>query len=191
MDERKEAGAKAGIVCLVLFCVTPFFFLSLIVSSIYCLLPGVLAVHFGRKVIKNRKDAAISISMAATISALWILLLSLFSYYGSLGSSILDISIVFLLVLLFILLFSFIGGMIYAKYGLKLFTQGTIKPSPPKRLKPPSIPHCPVCGNRIERSWVLCPHCGVHLEGEKGLHDGGTKVYDDGTKAYDDETKVY
>jgi ribosomal protein L32 len=191
MDERKRAGAKAGIVCLVLFCVTPFFFLSLIVGSIYCLLPGALAVHFGRKVIKNGKDAAISISIAATISALWIFLISFFSYYGSLGFFVLDMFIVFLLMLLFILLFSFIGGIVYAKYGLKLFTQGTIKPSSPKRLKPPPIPYCPKCGDRIERSWIICPHCGTHLENEKRYHDDDTKAYDDDTEAYDDETKVY
>ncbi len=178
MDERKKAGLKAGglygIVILVdqllsfTYMTSPFFSIIGWIGWITYFIPGVFAVHFGRHVIKNRKDAIVAILTASTVSSVIFVFVS--------GAWILEdllfFLIVFVLAFLLIVPLSLISGLVYAKYklGIPLREQKSIPP----KIQPV---YCFQCGNKVEENWVSCPHCGVRLKEDTRIYDDDTRIY--------------
>jgi xanthosine utilization system XapX-like protein len=143
---------------------------------------GVLAVHFGKNIFKNKKDVITSSLIAGMISTLPIVFFTALLMY-----SLLEVSIfgydpwMFVLYLLGVLIGtsllaaipSLIGGMLYAQYVGILIGKKAI-PKVPRSIQ---TIYCPRCRNKIEKSWISCPYCGTSLK--------------DGTRVYDDDTRIY
>ena len=175
MDERKKAGLKAGglygIVILVdqllsfAYMTFPFFSIIGWIGWITYFLPGVFAVHFGRHVIKNRKDAIVAILTASAVSSVIFVFVS--------GAWILEDLLFFLIVLvlafLLIVSLSLISGLVYAKYklGIPLREQKLISQEIQPFIKPV---YCFQCGDEVEENWDSCPHCGVKLKEDTRIY---------------------
>jgi len=193
MDQRKKAGLKAGGLCGIGILVIQFLSIEYMVVTLtsiggwlFYFLPGVLSVHFGRFVIKNGKDAAVSILVAGFVSSfIWV---SVSIFFASLSTSMwwfeddplyigLIILVFFILVLLLTVPLSLISGLVYTKYklGIPLREQKLI---PPKIQPRPIQPlYCFQCGKKVEENWVSCPHCGVRLKEDTRIYDDDTRIY--------------
>jgi hypothetical protein len=85
---------------------------------IFYFVPGVLAVHFGRNAIRNIRDTVVSSLIAAIVS--WFLsgMISILFYSRFYFLSFLGIDIAIAIAM------SSLGGMIYAKYRLRISATG-------------------------------------------------------------------
>lgn len=68
---------------------------------------------------------------------------------------------------------SLVGGMIYAQYtGIPIGKKVT-----PMISKSIQLIYCPQCGNKIEKSWISCPLCGLDFKEKTRTYDEDTRVY--------------
>jgi hypothetical protein len=170
MDKRVEAGLKGGFISWIIV---------LVVGVFAFFIAGFCAVLLGRTSIKNQNDVVIAslvaglISMVAYIVVLpWGILLFLLPFFAG--------------------ALSLLGGIICAKYMLKIpidihkIEMPRIeskpksivqKPSKPKSIvqkpsKPKSVAKksisskkfCPGCGREVGADWKVCPYCRSELE---------------------------
>ena len=151
MNERVKAGLKAGGVWAICTIMLNLFFFYSIIVWIFCFIPGVLAVHFGRNNIRNIKDAVVSSLIAAIFS--WFLsgIISSFLFSRYFFLFFLGIDLVIPIVM------SSLGGITYAKYRLKISATGQKKPNLLRV-------SCPGCNRKIEPDWKVCPYCKTDLE---------------------------
>ena len=126
MDERKKAGLKAGGLCGICTFILDLVSLGYLTSDIiyiiggvgyiFYFMPGILSIHFGKHVIKNGKDAVISILVAVSVFSIIFVIAS--------GTWILWSPLFFVVTLVFAFLLtgalSLVSGLIYAKYRLGL-----------------------------------------------------------------------
>lgn len=126
MDDRKKAGLKAGglfgIIIFVdqllsfAYMTSPLFSIIGWIGWITYFIPGVLAVHFGRHIINDGKDAIVAILTAGIFSSIIFVFVS--------GTWILEDLLFFLVVFAFAFLLivslSLISGLVYAKFKLKI-----------------------------------------------------------------------
>lgn len=193
MNKALECGLKGGAaawVCTFIALTIDFAIEEVIrfpvVEMIAFSIAGVLAVHFGKDIFKDKKDVIISSLIAGMISTLpvvfFVVFFTVLLTYSPLGVSIFGYDpwmfagyVLGVLIGAFLLAAvpSLIGGMIYAQYrGILLGKKVT-----PKTIKSIQPIYCPQCKNRIEKKWVSCPYCGYDFR--------------DTTRTYDDDTQIY
>ena len=188
MNKALECGLKGGAaawICTFIALTIDFAIEEIInfpiVEMIAFSIAGVLAVHFGKNIFKNKKDVIYSSLIAGMISTLPVVFFTVLLTYTLLEVSIFGYDPwMFAAYLLGVLIGAFlwaavpslIGGMLYAQY-VGTPTGKKVTPKMPKSIQL----YCPQCKNKIEKSWVSCPYCGYDFK--------------DKTRTYDDDTRVY
>jgi hypothetical protein len=189
MTRALECGLKAGAaawVCTFIALMIDFAIEEVIsfpiVEMIAFSMAGVLAVHFGKNIFKNKKDIITSSLIAGMISTFPLVFFTALPTYALLEVSIFGYDpwmvvayLVGVLIGTFLLAAvpSLVGGMIYALYtGIPIGKKVT-----PKIGKSIQFIYCPQCGNKIEKSWISCPHCGLDFKEKTRTYDDDTRVY--------------
>jgi hypothetical protein len=135
---------------------------------------GILAVHFGKKTIKNTKDVIISVMTAGVASSLFYMVLIIvflqFLLIESVFSDELFLYEELLAVMIFLhgvlglsitIVYALFAGVVYALVkGVPVGGRNLRR-----RLR------CPQCGRQIEKHWLFCPYCRCVLEEDTRIYD--------------------
>ncbi len=184
MDERKKAGLRSGVLCSIGIPVVQFlsstcieFPLTIVMEWAFYCIPGVFAVHFGRHVIKDGKDAIVAILTASTVfSIIRTFIIAPYKSFSS-GKGVFEnglpyfgllIFSVFFMYFIYTTVLSIIGGSLYAECILGIPVREPVSPKTQDRpLKPV---YCFQCGGKVEEDQVPCPHCGANLADDTRSH---------------------
>lgn len=79
MSKQMKAGLKAGIICGILCSIFQLISIVSVIGWVFCFFPGILAVHYGKNVIKRGKDVFVSSAVAGVVYSLFLILIFLFS----------------------------------------------------------------------------------------------------------------
>lgn len=181
IDKRITLGITAGALCGIVISVIVAGLLQAAPSSeseifsipfiwifwIFCTVPGVLVVFFGREVINSTNDLFVPVAAAGIVLSLFFVFALVFldissgkfPYRYSVSKYILECLFFFALQTFLVLVLSLGSGSLSAQYILR-------RPIPKEKMSVhfPIRLYCPRCGNRIEMNWDRCLFCGKNLE---------------------------
>ena len=176
--EQVAAGVKAGtIYSMTILLVIPFvsdrelIFSFFAVFWLFHFIPGVLAVHIGKKTIKSRKDIIISVMTAGVFSSLFFMVLIIVFLQFSIEN--VPDALFYEELLALMIFLHFVGGLAssvaYALFAGIVYA--VVKMVPVQGRKSRRRLRCPQCGRYIKKSWFFCPYCRYVLEEDTRIYD--------------------